>query len=230
IHQGLPFQLPQNVAHFRNGDCAVIDALVDAVFRLPSGGGVPVTLVPSPPLGNPEGVVYDFEGGVVISESGAPAGDRIVRVDSLGAFSIVAQGTPFSNLEDVARIPYLTGPNVGGPGQPLVMVLRVPADAGLAYLTFASLSLYPGFGLPAPDPRGTPLNPDALFFLTVGASSAIFRNWTGALSATGLAAPILSVPNVPLPAGLTIFVQAVTLDGTAPNGIRTFANVHTIRF
>jgi len=230
VRQGTPLSLPQGVALFPNGDYAVSDGIHDVIFRIARGGGALVTLIQSPPLGNPEGLIEDFEGRLVVSESGNPSGDRLVEVTAAGGLSIIRSGAPFSNLEDVARIPRLAGPNQGRAGQPHRFLLRFPGEGGLFYVTFACFSLYPGFGLPAPDVRATPCNPDPLFFLTLGANNPIFTRWAGVLSATGTGTPELNAPNVPLPPGLKLFLQAVTIDSTAPSGIRSLSNVHVIGF
>lgn len=230
IHQGSPFQLPQGVALFANGDYAVFDGLVDAVFRVPRTGGPIATLVSSPPLGNPCGISADFEGGFVVSESGIPAGDRVVRVGSTGALSVVAQGAPFCNLETVARVPRLAGPSIGMPGQAHAFDLEFPGEGGLPYAMFACLSLFPGISLPLPDPRGTPCNPDPLLFFTLGLNSSVFVGWGGVLSPAGRAFPSLNVPPIALPAGFAIFLQVLTLDPAAPNGLRSLSNVHPLLF
>jgi sugar lactone lactonase YvrE len=230
VHQGLPFRLPQGVAVRPDGDFAVSDGIVDAIFRVARGGGAVVTLIQSPPLGNPDGITEDFEGRIAVSESGNPLGDRLVEVDVTGSLSTISAGAPFSNLEDLSRIPRLTGPNLGRAGQKHRFLLRFPGEGGLFYVMFACFSLYPGFGLPSPDVRATPCNPDPLFFLTLGANNPIFTRWAGVLSATGLGTPELNAPNVTLPPGLKLFIQAVTIDPTAPSGIRSLSNVHVIGF
>jgi hypothetical protein len=228
IHQGIPFQLPEGVALFANGDYAVIDGIADSVFRVPRLGGPVTTLVPSPPMGNPCGIVSDFEGGFVVSESGAPAGDRVLLVDSTGAASVVAQGAPFSNLETVARVPRLAGPSVVTPGLAHVFDLDFPGEGGLPYAMFACLSLFPGIPLPPPDPRGTPCNPDPILFFTIGLNDPVFVGWGGTLSPAGQALPSLNVPPVPLPVGLVLFLQVLTLDPGSPNGLRSLSDVHPL--
>lgn len=232
IHQGSPFRLPQGVALFRNGDYAVFDGLADAVFRVPRGGGTVTTLVGSPPLGNPCGIKGDFAGGFVVSESSASS-NRVVLVDAAGALTPVASGAPFGNLEDVARVPRLSGRAIGVTPGSNPFDLDLPGDANLPYLMWASGSLFPGFGLDivsgTADPRGSPCNPDGLFFATIGVNNAGFMAYGGVLSATGRANPALNLPALSL-TGIVLEHQALTLDPAAPNMIRSLTNVHSLTF
>jgi hypothetical protein len=229
VHQGAPFRLPQGVALFRNGDFAVFDGIVDAVFRVPRAGGSVTTLVGSPPLGNPCGIDGDFEGGFVVSESSASS-NRVVLVSQTGAVSVVAQGAPFSNLEYVARVPRLRGPVAGLTPGSNPFDLDVPGDANAPYLMWACLSLYPGFDLAAPDARGSPCNPDGLFFATAGLNNAAFTGYGGVLSASGQANASLNLPFLNFPPGLVLWHQAITIDVSAPNLVKSFTNVHGLPF
>lgn len=133
FYQGAPFRLPQGIAVLPTGDFAVIDGLVDAVFLVPRGGATPTPLVGSPPLGNPCGIHGDFEGGAIVSESGSPAGNRVVQVDSTGNLAVIAQGPPFQNLEACARVPRLGGPTRLPRGGIVTLDLEIPETANRLY-------------------------------------------------------------------------------------------------
>ena len=162
-----------------------------------------------------------------MSESSASS-NRVVRVETNGQLTIVAQGAPFQNLEGIGRTPTLTGPTRGQVGQGQVLDLDLPQQANRPYFLFASLSLYPGITLGGGDPRLSPCNPDGLFFLSIGANNAVFTGFAGVLSSTGRATASLTVP-VPLPP-LTFYLQGVAVNFQAPNGIAEFTNVHAIAY
>ncbi len=227
--------LAQGVALFHDGDYAVMSGNPDLVWRIPRAGGAPVVLVGSQPLGNPDGMVGDFAGGLWISESGAPNGSRVVHVTSTGALTVLAAGSPFQNLEAIAIVPRLRGPVLPstGPGSSYVLDLDCPGEAGAWYGIGASLSTFPGVALPAPDPRGAAVNLDSLFLLTFANDFPPFTTgWSGFLGGSGQASATLDLSAVApgLLAGLSLHVQGLTLDSLAPSGIGSFTNVHTLRF
>lgn len=228
IHSGLPFQLPQGVTVLGNGDYAVIDGLADAVMVVPRSSGMITTLVATPILGNPCGIVEDFEGGVSVSESSS-AGNRVVRVDAAGQLSVIAQGMPFLNLEGLGHAPTLVGPTQGQAGQTHAFDIDLPLRAARPYLLYASTSLLPGFSMPGLDPRQSPINPDGLFFSSIGANNAVFTGFVGLLSATGQATASLNVPAISLPQ-ITLYVQGFAVDFQSRNGIGELTNVHALPF
>jgi hypothetical protein len=92
---------------------------------------------------------------------------------------------------------------------PYPFALACPFAPGAIYATVVSFSTAPA--LPLPDGRLFALTPDALFDLSLGGSPA-FQGFVGTLDASGLAAPVLHLPNVPRLRGLTIHAGALTLD------------------
>ncbi|MEZ5964811.1 MAG: hypothetical protein R3F56_13280 [Planctomycetota bacterium] len=227
IWQGAPLQLAQGVALFADGDYAIMDGLVDAVFRLPRSGGTPTPIVTTPAIDNPDGIAADFEGGFVLSESSS-AGSRIDRVDRHGNVTNVVSGAPFSNLEDIARAPRLSGPDRLQMGQTGSFRLNFGGEGGRPYLMWASLSVYPGLAFPGIDVRAIPGNPDALFLTSIAANDPVFVAWSGTLSASGTAAPQLALPNLAL-GPLTFHLQALTVQASYRNSIRSISNLHLLQ-
>lgn len=226
LWQGLPLRLPQGVTLWHDGDYAIIDGLTDTVYRLPRAGGPPVAIVGTPVIDNPDAVCSDFEGRVVLAESSS-RGSRLDLVDRFGTVTPLWVGSPFSNLEVVARVPRLSGPATGGPGLTSPFALECGGEGGKAYAMFATLTLFPGLALPNGDTRAIPGNPDVMFQLSAGANNAVFVGWGGVLSASGTAAPQLATPNIPL-SPLTLWVQALTIDPAKVNYLGSFTNVHRI--
>jgi hypothetical protein len=227
LASGAPFRLPMAVAMWANGDYAVTDALVDGVFRVPRGGG-PATLVQGVPvLGNPDGMVANFDGYVALSESGAPNGNRIVVLRPDGSTSIVASGGAFSNLEALARVPHLQGAVRGAAGTSLAWTAEFPTQAGNPYLHFLCASLYPGLSLAIGE---TSVNPDPVFLSFVGVNTPVFQGFVGTLDANGRAHLTLAVPNVPIPPGIALHVQTIVLDLAQPSFLGALGNLHTVIF
>ena len=226
LWQGSPLRLPQGVTLWHDGDYAVIDGLTDTVYRLPRAGGAPVPIVGTPVIDNPDAVCTDFEGRVVLAESSS-RGSRIEMVDRFGVVTPIWIGSPFSNLEVVARVPRLAGPAVGGPGLTSNFTLEFGGEAGRPYAMFATLSLFPGVTLPNGDSRAISGNPDVMFDLSAAANNVVFVGWGGVLSPSGTAAPQLATPNIPL-SPLRLWVQALTIDPLKLNGIGSLSNLHRI--
>lgn len=227
IWQGLPLRLPHGIALLHDGDFAVIDGIVDAVFRIPRNGGAPSLMTGVPTIINPDSLCSDFEGGVMLAEELA-SGRRIDHVNRFGTVTSVLNPAPFANLEAIARAPRLTGPVQGGTGQTSTFGLEFGGEGNAPYLLWASLSVFPGLGLPGADVRGIATNPDGLFFATIGANNPVFVGWSGTLSGAGVATPQLAVPNIALPP-LTFHLQAMTISYQRPNGVRSLSNVHPLR-
>lgn len=226
IWSGAPFALPQGVALWGNGDYAVIDGTTDSVYRIARAGGPPQLVVAPPAIGNPDGIHVDFEGRVLVSQSGTA--NRIDLVEPNGKVTPIASGAPFQNLEALARVPQLYGPITGGPGLTTKLGLSFPGQGGHLYALWASLSLHPGLPLGGGDTRWIAGNPDALFLASLGANDAVFVAWVGALSTTGTGSPSLVVPQIQLPP-LTLYVQALTMDLQQPGPIVSLSNVHVLK-
>lgn len=227
--------LAQGVANFANGDYAVSSGHPDFIKRVPRAGGPATLLVGSPPLGNPDDLHADGAGGFFVSESGNPFGHRITHVDALGNLSVVSSDPLFQNPEGLGVAPSLRGPTQVFTGNGAIFTLRLelPAQAGKRYRIVAALSAFPGQAMPPGDPRGTPLNADALFARTrAGDAPPITQNWSGVLDAQGRASAVLNLtPLAPgALAGTSVQLHAVTLDPAAPSGFGAFSNLLTLRF
>ncbi|TAH38738.1 MAG: hypothetical protein EYC70_05065 [Planctomycetota bacterium] len=228
--------LAEAVALFHDGDYAVASGNPDYVDRIDRVTGFRTRLVSSPPLGNPCDLVGDFAGGFYVSESGLPAGNRIVHVDAAGALTVVSASPLLLNPEGLARAPQLSGPTAPftGPGADFDLLLDFPGEGGRPYKIVAALSVFPGIALPAPDPRGSPLNPDVLFLRTrMGDFSPFTSGWTGgALGPQGRARAALNLSSLApgALAGMAVHLHAFTLDAAAPSGLRSFSNVLSLHF
>jgi streptogramin lyase len=229
IFSGPPLQLPQGVAVFSDGDYAVIDGLTDSVFRIDRGTGAISTWVPNATLAaNPEGIVPDWLNGFFVAHSQA-AGSGILAVDATGGVTSVASGSPFTNLECVARVPTLRGPSTvaTGPGGIATFDIDAPAEAGRLYSLILSASVYPGWNVPG-DPRTMPINIDAFFSATIGQNGPpVFVGWSTILSASGQATATLDLQFLPpgFFSGLRLYAQGITVTsqatlGTAFNPLR----------
>lgn len=228
LWSGPPFELLHGVVVLADGDYAVIDGRVDAMFRVPRGGGPPTVLVQVPAIDNPESTCADFEGRVVLAQELA-SNRRIDLVDRLGNLTTISNPAPFANLEGIARAPRLAGPRTGRPGQTLTFDIGFGmAEGTRPYVAWASATVVPGILLPGLDTRATPCNPDSVMLTTIGANDLVFMGFAGALSPTGSAALRIRLPNLPLPS-LDMHLQAVTVDFRARNSIRSLSNVHRLQ-
>ena len=233
IHSGFPFRLPQGVTVGNDGDIYVSDALADSVYRVQLSTGNITTVVTVPTLGNPEAIIANFDGSFALCEAGIPNGPRIVNVDRNGGLRIVAQNGPLFGLEDIARMPHLTGPeSTPAPGS-YPFPLDFPGEGFSFYAMWVSLSVTPGLEFSSlfvdpTDLRSLPANADPFFLASFAANSAVFVGWGGTLSATGTATPMLTIPQVQLPP-FTLTLQAMTFDPNAQNGVRSISNAHPIR-
>jgi len=219
LASGLPLRLPQGVALFPNGDVAVIDGLADAVFRIDRATNIVTTWVPAAALGvNPEGIVTDWSGGFFVAHSGSPGGSGVRVLDALGAANALpVVSPPWSNLEDIALVPIVSGPRTlaTGPGAQFTFSLDAPAVAGSYYSLILSASVFPGWQLPG-DPRSLFLNVDPFFFATIGQNAPPFLlGWSAFLSAGGTATASLDLSALPagMLSGLVLYQQGITLNG-----------------
>jgi hypothetical protein len=103
--------------------------------------------------------------------------------------------------------------------------LTATNDAGLPYLLGSAL----GTGPIRIDTRQLGLSPDGLLFVTVmNALPTIFFGYRGSLDARGQAQAAVRVPNHPPLVGLRIHSAFVTLDPTAPSGIRSISSTASL--
>jgi hypothetical protein len=86
--------------------------------------------------------------------------------------------------------------------------LGVTASAGRPYLLACSLGV--STGIPLPGNRRFPLDPDALFWLSLGQNNALFTGFLGLLDARGTASAALNLPAIPGVVGLHVYPAGVT--------------------
>ncbi len=227
IATGSPFRLPQGSAFFPNGDYAVFDGLTDSVFRVDRSNGTVTTWVSNAALGgNPCGIDRAFDGGFVLSQSSASQ-NQIVRVDAQGNAAPAGTSPAFSNLEDLARMPHLTGPlAIQALGAATALCIDSQNDAGMLYTVALSLSVHPGVQLLANDPRAMAINADAFFFGTFLQNAPPFLNgFVGLLDSNGRVASTIDLTGLPRRAfiGLPVHAQGLTFTPGAV-AIRSYTN------
>jgi hypothetical protein len=118
-------------------------------------------------------------------------------------------GTGQNRTPDVALLVGAVA-HVGGT---VPLTFRSRQDPGAFYAAAASLGTAPGF-----DVYGVhvPLNPDALFVLSLSAPAGLFNGFLGVLDAGGVStAPSLSIPADASLAGLTFYVGFLTFTPSA---------------
>ncbi len=101
------------------------------------------------------------------------------------------------------------------------VTLDFPGETGKAYVAGLSLGgTRPGVTLP--DGRHLCFNPDALTVLSIhGLLGPLFPGYTGTLDASGKGAAAVDVSALPGLKGTRLWIQALTLDPKAPQGIAT---------
>jgi len=107
-------------------------------------------------------------------------------------------------------------------GRTVGLSLREPSAGGLFYQVGLSFNDAPG--IPLPSSRVVPLQPDALFYLSIIPNFPLFGNFVGRLDGNGLAAAQLHIPNDRVLVGFQLYAASITFDRRAPDGIRTISN------
>jgi len=108
------------------------------------------------------------------------------------------------------------------PGE-LKLLLTARRDPWRTYVVAASLLGGRAYGIPIGE-RVIPLYPDPVFHWTIGFSGRL-SNFMGQLNGAGQALVRVFVPDWPWLRGRTLYLGYITLDPSAPNGIRTISNV-----
>ena len=79
----------------------------------------------------------------------------------------------------------------------------------------------------AVDRRTIGLGFDLLLMLSIGGlAPATFTGYSGSMPGHGSSAAALHVPGIPAAVGLRIYTAFVTLDSSAPSGIRSISDTH----
>jgi hypothetical protein len=105
----------------------------------------------------------------------------------------------------------------------LRLVLTARRDLELTYILAASFISDPQQGIPLGG-RVLPLYPDSLFFATIG-TNGLLPGFLGHLNGAGQAQVRVMIPEWIWLQNRTVYVAYVTLDPTAPAGVRTVSNV-----
>ncbi|MBN2195762.1 MAG: NHL repeat-containing protein [Polyangiaceae bacterium] len=140
-----------------------------------------------------------------------------------------AEAVAGSNVFDAASIPCSL--SCGGDRKPggtatLLYTDLTKFGAGAPYAMACSLS---NLGvIPISKKRQIDLVADGLFVLSLQLPT-VFQNFAGTLNAAGRATGTIHIPNVPALKDLPLHCTAVTVDPTAPQGIRSIAPTNTFK-
>ncbi len=122
------------------------------MFAVDRATNAVTTWVATASLGvNPEGIATDWSGGFFVAHSGSPGGNGVRAIDALGtATALPVVSPPWTNLEDVALVPVVSGPTAlaTGPGAQYSYSLDDAYAPSAFYTLILSLSVYPGWQLP----------------------------------------------------------------------------------
>jgi len=159
-----------------------------------------------------------FGGGYYMTvnrASPAPAGQYLFRYNPRNGSLTTVATLPTGTLSDVMtwRSRMLGGLTRPARGTAYQVRLSIPVEAGKTYFAAASLGTVPGLPIAG---HHVPLNPDALFFLSIQVPT-IFSGFQGLLSNAGTANLTVNIPPAQPLLGFRFFLAAITLDG---GGIR----------
>jgi len=118
----------------------------------------------------------------------------------------------------------ITASGKPSPGGSVDLHLSAPNDGGKTYQIGSSLGTGP---IPI-DSRTLGLSADALLVASVsGWLPTVFKNYAGVLDAAGSGKGTIDIPNIPVLVGLKIHSAFVTLDTSAPSGIKSISPTET---
>jgi hypothetical protein len=130
----------------------------------------------------------------------------VIKAGPCPRISIVASGKP-------------------NPGGTVTLDLSAPADKGLAYQIGSSLGIGP---IPI-DTRQLGLSPDAILFASLnGWLPTVFKDYAGVLDSLGMGKGTINIPNLPALVGIKIHSAFITLDVSAPSGIKSISPTESI--
>ena len=122
-----------------------------------------------------------------------------------------------TNHGQAATISTLSTPRIGST---VVLNLSTSQSAGLAYQVASSFG---NTGIPI-GTRTIPLAFDPLLMVSLFAPAPVFLNYSGTLDPGGGGIALINLPNLPALVGVTIHSAFVSLDTTAPQGVRDISN------
>jgi hypothetical protein len=159
-----------------------------------------------------------FGGGYYLTVNRAtptPAGRYLFRYSPRSGTLSTVGTLPNGTFSDVMtwRSRMLGGLTRPARGTAYRVRLSIPVEAGKAYFAAAALGILPGIPVGG---KHVPLNPDALFFLSIQVPT-IFSGFQGVLSNAGTADLTVNIPPVQQLLGFRFFLAAITFDG---GGIR----------
>ncbi|MAG56983.1 MAG: hypothetical protein CMJ83_11870 [Planctomycetes bacterium] len=133
-----------------------------------------------------------------------------------------------SNQTHVVTEPNLVLQSLPTVGTTSSLSLTSPWDQNQAYAMVLTFS--PSPGIPLPDGRIVPANPDWLFWYTLLPGNGLLPQGAGVLSAQGAATSALIIPGDPALVGLTVWTTAVTGNPAAPSAVAGIAGPLPVTF
>jgi len=199
----------------------ICDAFVCEVS--PSGSGlIYAGYIGGAQMDGADGIAVDASGSAyVVGMTGSDEKSFPVKVGP--GLTFKGQVQQNSSSAFVAKVPVLVGivlsgsPRLGGT---VTLTITARADAGLPYQVGTSLGRGP---IPI-DRRVLALSPDGLLAISVsGAWPTLFVNYRGALDANGQAGANIHILPLPALVGVRLHSAFVTLQASAPSGIKTIS-------
>ncbi|MBN2489879.1 MAG: hypothetical protein JXQ29_03405 [Planctomycetes bacterium] len=127
--------------------------------------------------------------------------------------------TPYTVLEIDIGLPRVEASDTVAVGKTLAIAWTATASPGRVYQAGASLAEGMGFVLGS---RYLPIRLDQLFWLSL-ANPVLFSKFSGVLDPGGTAAGGVTIPAVPMLAGIDFYLAFVTVWPAAPSGIEAFS-------
>jgi len=165
------------------------------------------------------GIAVDAGGNAYVT--GSTTSDEKTFPVKVGPDLTYNGGTWDSFVVKVALLDNLTASGTTRPGGTVTLNLQAIEVRGLPYQLGTSL----GTGPISIDTRQLGLHPDMLLWMSLsGLFSGIFQNYAGTISAQGWAKAAINIPNDPKLIGVRLHSAFVTLQPSAPSGIKSISN------
>lgn len=164
--------------------------------------------------------------GLVTTLRGFGTQTNVMPAQGAGAYYADDNGT-IARVEVYVNVwaASLGGPNTGAPGVPVGINLQARSDAGLPYQIGTSLGKAPI----RIDKRQLYLTPDELLKVSVlGLLPTVFMRYAGTIDAGGMGWATIGIPKIPALKGVVLHSAFVTLAPSAPSGIASISNTHSI--
>lgn len=192
-------------------------------------GNLYFTEVPSPGIGGADNKVWKFDlarSSLTLVSIGEPEPvDIAVTADGQRVYWTCRSAGVVIMAMPGAEQPMVDGASTVAPGRSAVFALHATGAGGAMYFAASSL----GLGPIDVAGRNLSLDPDPLFFATLGGTTPIATGYMGRLDPNGTAAALLAIPAIHELSGLQIHTAFGVFDPTAPMGIGALSDTHVAR-